>query len=99
MALLISFANLLLYIAVIILIAVVIVWLVQGFMQWTIPPDVMKWGKVVVALLCFIAILMWLSGVLGGGIGLPLFWRHAEQGSAVTAISACAASNMPRLLG
>jgi hypothetical protein len=98
MALLISFVNLLLYLAVIILVAVVIVWLVQGFMGWTIDPDVMKWGKVVVALLCFIAILMWISGAMGG-VGLPLFWRHAEQGSAITAISACAASDMSRLLG
>ena len=75
MGLLISFVSLLLYIAVVILIAFAIVWLIQGFMGWTIDANVYKWGKVVVGLLCVLAILVWLSGVLGLGGGLPLFWR------------------------
>jgi hypothetical protein len=73
MAILISLLELLLYIAIIILIAYVIVWVVQGFMGWTIDPNVMKFGKIVVGLLCLIAIVVWIAGVLGGGIGLPHF--------------------------
>jgi multidrug resistance efflux pump len=75
MGLLISFVSLLLYIAVIILIAFAIVWLIRGFMEWTIDANVYKWGKIVVGLLCILATLFWLSGVLGMGGGLPLFWR------------------------
>jgi hypothetical protein len=76
MGILISFANLLLYIAIIIFIAYCIVWLIQGFMGWTIDANVMKFGKIIVALLCFIAILVWLSGLLGGTVGLPHFWSY-----------------------
>jgi hypothetical protein len=73
MAILISFLELLLYIAIICLIAYVIVWVIQSFMGWPIDANVMKFGKIVVALLCLIAIVVWLAGVLGGGIGLPHF--------------------------
>jgi hypothetical protein len=75
MSILISFLELLLYLAIIILIAYVIVWVIQGFMGWTIDANVMKFGKIVVALLCLIAIVVWLAGVIGGGPGLlPHFW-------------------------
>ena len=73
MAILISFLELLLYIAIIILIAYVIVWVVQGFMGWTIDPNVMKFGKIVVGLLCLITIVIWLSSVLGLGGPFPHF--------------------------
>ena len=76
MVILISFLNLLLYLAVIIFIALVVVWLIQGFMGWTIDANVMKWGKLIVGLLCLIAVVMWIAGVLGGGVGLPLFWGY-----------------------
>jgi len=76
MAILISFLNLLLYIAIIIFIAFVIVWVIQSFMGWSIDANVMKWGKVIVGLLCLIAVVMWLAGVLGGGPGLPHFWAY-----------------------
>jgi hypothetical protein len=74
MSVLISFLNLMLYIAIIILIAYVILWVIQGFMGWQIDANVLKFGKIVVALLCLIAIVVWLSGVLGGSPGLPHFW-------------------------
>ena len=74
MSILISFLNLMLYIAIIILIAYVILWVIQGFMGWAIDPNVLKFGKIVVALLCLIAIVVWLAAVLGGGTGLPHFW-------------------------
>ena len=66
MAILISFLNLLLYIAIIIFIAFVIVWVIQSFMGWSIDANVMKWGKVIVGLLCLIAVVIWLASVLGG---------------------------------
>jgi len=76
MSILISFLNLLLYIAIIILIAFGIRWLLVSFMGVAIDANVDKWARIVVGLLCVIAIVVWLAGVLGGGTGLPLFWRH-----------------------
>lgn len=74
MSILISFLNLLLYIAIIVFIAFVIMWVIQSFMGWSIDANVLKWGKVIVGLLCLIAVVVWLAGVLGGGTGLPHFW-------------------------
>ena len=76
MSILISFANLLLYIAIIILIAFAIKWLITGFMGWSIDPDVYKWAQIVVGLICIIAILVWIASVVGGGPGLPTFWHY-----------------------
>jgi small-conductance mechanosensitive channel len=73
MAILISFLNLLLYIAVIVFIAFCLVWAFRWFAEREIDPDVYKWGKVIVALLCLIAIATWLAGLLGAGPGLPHF--------------------------
>jgi hypothetical protein len=75
MALLISFLNLLLYIAVIILIAYAIKWLITGFLGWGIDANVYKWAQIVVGLICIIAIVVWIAGVIGGGPGLPTFWH------------------------
>ena len=74
MSILLSFLNLCLYIAIICLIAYVILWVIQGFFGWQIDANVLKFGKIVVGLLCLIAVVAWLAGVLGGGPGLPLFW-------------------------
>jgi hypothetical protein len=76
MAILISFLNLMLYIAIICLCAYVIVWVITGMFGWAIPANVYKFGQIIVALLCLIAIVVWLSGVLGGGPGLPHFWVY-----------------------
>jgi hypothetical protein len=76
MAILISFLNLLLYLAIILLIAYAIRWVITGFMGWTIDAMVMKWATVVVGLICLIAIVVWIAGVLGGGPGLPHFWTY-----------------------
>jgi hypothetical protein len=73
MGVLISFLNLLLYIAIIIFVAFVILWVLRDFMGWTIDANVYKWGKIIVGLLCLIAFFVWLAGVLGGGVGLPHF--------------------------
>lgn len=74
MSLLISFLNLLLYLAIIILVAFGIRWVITGFIGWTLDANVEKWGRVVVGLLCLIAIVVWIAGVIGGHPGLPVFW-------------------------
>lgn len=67
-ALLLGFLNVCLYCAVIILVAFVIVWVLQNVFGITLDGNVMKWGKIVVALLCIIAIVAWLLGLIGGGV-------------------------------
>jgi hypothetical protein len=71
MNILVSFLYLLLYIAIIIFVAYCIVWLITGFMGWPIDPNIYKWGQIIVGLICLIAVVVWLSGVLGMGAGLP----------------------------
>jgi hypothetical protein len=73
MTILISFLDLLLYLAIIILVAYAIRWVITGFLGWPIDPNVYKWAQIIVGLLCIIAIVVWLSGVIGGGVGLPRF--------------------------
>jgi hypothetical protein len=64
MSLLISFLYLLLHLAIILLIAAVIVWVLR-WIGVGIDPLVYKIGQAIVALLCIIAVLLWLSGALG----------------------------------
>jgi hypothetical protein len=71
MSILISFLYLLLYIAIVIFVAFAIRWLIVSFMGWSIDANIEKWGRVIVGLLCLIAIVVWLTGVLGMGPGLP----------------------------
>jgi hypothetical protein len=75
MNILVSFLYLLLYIAIIILIAYAIRWLITGFLGWPIDPMVYKWAQIIVGLLCIIAIVAWLVGGLGGG-GFPLHFSY-----------------------
>jgi hypothetical protein len=76
MGILLSFLELLLYIAIIILIAFAIRWLITSFLGWPIDGQVYKWAQIVVGLICLIAVVAWLVGVLGGGVGLPHFWAY-----------------------
>ena len=76
MSILISFLNLMLYIAIIVFVAFVILWVLTSFMGIAIDANVLKWGKVIVGLLCLIAVVVWLAGVIGGGPGLPHFWVY-----------------------
>lgn len=76
MNILLSFLNLLLYIAIILFAAYVILWIVRDWFQVAIDGNVLKFGQIIVALICLIAIVIWLSGVLGGGPGLPHFWLY-----------------------
>jgi hypothetical protein len=51
-------------------------WVITGFLGWPIDANVYKWAQIIVGLLCIIAIVAWLSGVLGLGGGLPHFWQY-----------------------
>jgi hypothetical protein len=75
-ALLIGFLNVALYCAIIILVAFVILW-VLGWMGIVIDGNVLKWGKIVIGLLCLIVIVGWLLSVIGGGghYSGPIFFR------------------------
>lgn len=74
-AILISFLSLCLYIAIIILVAFVILWVITNLMGFAVDGNVLKWGKVVVALLCLIAVVAWLLSVLGGHPSPYFSWR------------------------
>lgn len=65
MSLLISFLYLLLHIAVILLVAALIVWVLK-WLGIGIDPMVYKIGQAIVALLVLIAIVVWVAGTLGG---------------------------------
>jgi hypothetical protein len=75
-AIFLSFLQLLLYIAIIIFIAWTILWL----LNWAgiaISAEMLKWGRVIVGLLCIIAVVGWLVSVFAGG-NFPIFhpfWR------------------------
>ena len=66
MAILISFLNLLFYIAIILFVAYVILWVVRDWFSIAIDGNVMKFAKIIVGLICLIAIVTWLASVLGG---------------------------------
>lgn len=73
MSILVSFLYLLLHIAVIILIAACILWVLK-WLGVGIDPLVYKAGQAIVALLIIIAVIVWLSGVLGwASYRYPLF--------------------------
>jgi hypothetical protein len=64
MSILISFLYLLLYIAIILLIAAIIVW----GLRWigiAIDPTVYKIGQAIVGLLILIAVVVWVAGLIG----------------------------------
>jgi hypothetical protein len=65
MNLLVSFLFLLLYIAVILFIAYIILYVVRDWFQIGIDPMVLKFGKIIVGLICLIAIVIWVAGLLG----------------------------------
>jgi lysylphosphatidylglycerol synthetase-like protein (DUF2156 family) len=73
---LISFLNLLLYIAIILLIAYVILWVVRDWFSIAIDANVLKFAKIVIGLICLIAVVVWLAGVLGGGTSLPYLFPY-----------------------
>jgi hypothetical protein len=64
MTILVSLLYLLLHIAVILLVAAVLVWGLK-WLGIPIDPTVYKIGQAIVGLLILIAIVVWISGVLG----------------------------------
>lgn len=79
MGILINFANLLLYCAIVVFVAYCLVWAFQMIFEKPIDANVYKWGKIIVGLLCLIAVLVFLAGLLGYGSGFPnyFFGGHA----------------------
>ncbi len=69
-----GFLNVCLYCAIIILVAFAIKMVLEKVFNWTLDGDVLKWGKIVVALLCVIAIVAWLLGALPGVGAAPHFF-------------------------
>lgn len=72
MSLLVSALVMLLNVAIILLIAYVILWVVRDWFGIAVDAMVLKFAQVVVALLCLIVIVVWLSGVLGYSAGYKL---------------------------
>ena len=65
MSILISFLYLLLYIAIICVIAYTILWVVRDWFGVAIDPMVFKFCKIIVALIILIAIVVWMASALG----------------------------------
>jgi|KBSMisStaDraftv2_1062788.scaffolds.fasta_scaffold106851_4 uncharacterized membrane protein (DUF485 family) len=63
-SILLGLLYVLLYIAVIILVAFAIRWVII-FAVGAIDPNVDKWGRIVVGLLCAIVVVAWLLSLLG----------------------------------
>jgi hypothetical protein len=76
MGIVLSFLNLLLYIAIILFVAYVLLWVVRDWFGWTVDGNVLKFGQIIVGLICLIAIVAWFAGVLGHEAGLPLLWDY-----------------------
>jgi len=73
MSILISFFELLLYIAIIVFVAFAIRWAITSIFGWSLDADVEKWGRIIVGLLCLIAVIVWLASIFGLGGGFPHF--------------------------
>ena len=65
MNLLISFLYLLLHIAIVLLIAYAILWVVRDWFKIAIDANVLKFAQIVVGLICLIAVVVWIGGVIG----------------------------------
>jgi len=63
-AVLISFLEVLLTVAIIILIAYCILWATKVFIGG-LDPNVEYWGRVIVGLICLIVVLTWLLSLFG----------------------------------
>jgi hypothetical protein len=72
MDLIVSFLYLLLHIAVIIFVAFVLLWLITSpqVLGMSLDANVLKWGRIIVVLLCIIAVVVWLLSLWGVGPGL-----------------------------
>jgi lysylphosphatidylglycerol synthetase-like protein (DUF2156 family) len=81
MGILISFLNLLLYIAIILFVAYVVLWVVRDWFGVSIDANVLKFAQIIVGLICLIAVVVWLAGVLTGdtGYGLPPLFPYQHR--------------------
>jgi len=65
MSILISFLYLLLHLAIILFVAYAILWVLRDWLGVTLDGNMLKFGQAIVALLCLIAIVIWIAGVTG----------------------------------
>ncbi len=65
MNLVISFLYLLLNIAIILLIAYALLWVIRDWFSIAVDGNVLKFAQIVVGLLCLIAVAVWLAGAIG----------------------------------
>lgn len=73
MDIVISALYLLLHLAVILFVAFFLRWLITSPQVFNMQLDanIEKWGRIIVILLCAIAVALWLSSLFGYGPGLP----------------------------
>lgn len=77
MGILIGFANVALYCMCVVFVAFTLLWL-MGLVGYPPSPDMVRIGKIIVVLLCVIAILIWLAGLLGFGGGFPNYFLGSQ---------------------
>jgi len=63
--LLLGLINVLIFCAIVVLVAFTLVWLL-GIVGYPPSVDMMKWGKIAVALICIGAVVAWLLSLAGG---------------------------------
>lgn len=74
-SILISFLYMLLNVAIVIFIAYAILFVLK-WVGWAPDANVLKWGQIIVGLICLIIVVVWLVSVLGGvGTAPRPFWR------------------------
>ena len=73
-SILISFLYLALHIAIIIIVALAIVW-ICGLAGFAIDANVYRVGKIIVMLLCLIAVVLWLFSLQGVDLSPHALWR------------------------
>ena len=77
MGIVISFFEMLLFCVFVVFVAFLIVWGFTRILGEQIDANVYKWGKVLVGLICFIAFLVWIGGVLGMGVSFPHYFPRS----------------------
>ena len=82
MSILIGFANVALYCAIVVFVAFALLWLL-GLVGYPPSADMVRVGKIIVVLLCLIAVMIWLAGLMGYGGGFPNYFLGPARTCAV----------------
>jgi hypothetical protein len=79
MPILIGLANVVLYCAIVVFVAFTLLWLL-GLVGYPPSAEMVKVGKIIVLLLCLIAVMLWLASLFGLGGGFPNYFFGARCG-------------------